>query len=104
MIILEKFSINADYDLDIMKNQSLVYVSSLILEKLEEIFDSFQPDAVFVHGDTLTTMMASIASFFKFQFFMLIGLCMEIFIHHGLKKVINFFSINLNSFFSNYFS
>lgn len=64
--VLEFFEIKPDYDLDLMKpGQNLYGLTSTIIESLEPIFEDFIPDYVFVHGDTTTTMAASISSFYS---------------------------------------
>lgn len=64
--VLDFFQIKADYDLDLMKpNQNLYSLTSEIIMGLKPVFDEFKPDYVFVHGDTTTTMAASIASFYS---------------------------------------
>jgi UDP-N-acetylglucosamine 2-epimerase (non-hydrolysing) len=63
--VLEFFEIKPDYDLDLMKpNQNLSTLTSEIILGLKPILDSFQPDYVFVHGDTTTSMAGSIAAFY----------------------------------------
>lgn len=63
--VLDFFEIIPDYDLDLMKpNQNLYSLTSDIILKLKPILEKFQPDFVYVHGDTTTTMAASIAAFY----------------------------------------
>jgi UDP-N-acetylglucosamine 2-epimerase (non-hydrolysing) len=63
--VLEFFEITPDYDLDLMKpNQNLFSLTSEIILGLKPILDNFQPDYVYVHGDTTTTMAASIAAIY----------------------------------------
>ena len=64
--VLEFFEIIPDYDLDLMKpNQNLYSLTAEIIIKLKPILEEYQPDYVYVHGDTTTTMAASIASFYS---------------------------------------
>ena len=64
--VLKFFDIQADYDLDLMKpGQNLYSLTSTIIESLKPILEEYNPDYVFVHGDTTTTMAASIASFYS---------------------------------------
>ena len=64
--VLEIFSIVPDYDLDIMRaGQDLYDLSSRILLKMRDVLDDFKPDMVFVHGDTTTASIASLAAFYK---------------------------------------
>ena len=63
--VLNFFEINPDYDLDIMKpSQNLSSLTSNIIKKLRPVLEDFKPELVFVHGDTTTTMAASLASFY----------------------------------------
>jgi UDP-N-acetylglucosamine 2-epimerase (non-hydrolysing) len=63
--VLDFFEIKPDYDLNLMKpNQDLYALTARILVELKSVLESFKPDFVFVHGDTTTTMAASIASFY----------------------------------------
>lgn len=64
--VLDFFEIKPDYDLDLMKpNQNLYTLTSDIITELKVVLEDFQPDYVYVHGDTTTTMAASIASFYS---------------------------------------
>lgn len=64
--VLALFSITPDYDLNIMRpRQSLFDLTSNILLGLEGILDQYKPDLVLVHGDTSTTLSASLAAFYK---------------------------------------
>ena len=63
--VLDFFDIQPDYDLDLMKpNQNLNTLTADIITELKPVLDDFKPDYVYVHGDTTTTMAASIASFY----------------------------------------
>ena len=63
---LKIFQIKPDYNLKIMEpNQTLFSITSKIINKLEAVLEDFGPDLVMVHGDTTTTLSASIASFIK---------------------------------------
>ncbi|MBN2980737.1 UDP-N-acetylglucosamine 2-epimerase (non-hydrolyzing) [Cohnella algarum] len=64
--VLEVFRIKPDYDLDIMQaNQTLNDISIRVLQGLEPVLREAKPDIVLVHGDTLTTFLASYASFMQ---------------------------------------
>jgi len=64
--VLNLFSIIPDYDLDIMQpGQGLTEITCRILEGLKPILESFKPDVVLVHGDTTTTIAASLAAFYQ---------------------------------------
>ena len=64
--VLDFFEIKPDYDLDLMKpGQNLYGLTADIITNLKPVLEGFDPDYVFVHGDTTTTMAASIASFYS---------------------------------------
>ena len=64
--VLNFFEIKPDYDLDLMKpGQNLYSLTSTIIESLKSVLEDFNPDYVFVHGDTTTTMAGSIAGFYS---------------------------------------
>jgi UDP-N-acetylglucosamine 2-epimerase (non-hydrolysing) len=64
--VLDFFEIIPEYDLDIMKkNQSLHSLTAAVITELKEVFDDFKPDYVLVHGDTTTTLAASLAGFYS---------------------------------------
>ena len=63
--VLHFFELQPDYDLDLMqKNQDLTTLTSRALAALKVPFEDFKPDLVLVHGDTTTTMTASLAAFY----------------------------------------
>lgn len=63
--VLRLFEITPDYDLDIMKpGQGLTEITSRILTGLKPVLETFRPDVVLVHGDTATTLSASLAAFY----------------------------------------
>lgn len=63
--VLEIFQIQPDYDLDIMApGQDLYDITSKVLLGLRDVLKDFQPEVVFVHGDTSTAMTAGLAAFF----------------------------------------
>lgn len=62
---LDFFDIKPDFDLNIMKqNQTLSMITSDILTRLDSVLNMLKPDHVFVHGDTTTTMAASLSAFY----------------------------------------
>lgn len=64
--VLHFFDITPDYDLDLMKpNQNLYSLTAEIITSLKPVLEDFIPDYVYVHGDTTTTMAASIAAFYS---------------------------------------
>lgn len=63
--VLDFFEINPDYDLDVMQpGQNLYDLTAILLKKMKTVLEAFKPDFVFVHGDTTTTMAASLAAFY----------------------------------------
>lgn len=55
-----------DADLDLMQpDQSLDALSARLVTRFGAVLDAWLPDRVLVHGDTLTTMMASLACYFR---------------------------------------
>ncbi len=64
--VLTLFAIQPDFDLNIMKpGQGLTEITCRILEGLKPVLESFRPDVVLVHGDTTTTVAASLAAFYQ---------------------------------------
>ncbi|SFC21665.1 UDP-N-Acetylglucosamine 2-epimerase [Bacillus sp. OV322] len=64
--VLTLFSIEPDYDLNIMKDrQTLVDITVKGLEGLDAVMKEAKPDIVLVHGDTTTTFAASLAAFYN---------------------------------------
>lgn len=64
--VLDLFAIEPDYDLNIMKpGQDLTDVTASILTGMREVFRQFKPDIVLVHGDTATTLAASLAAYYQ---------------------------------------
>lgn len=63
--VLGLFEIVPDYDLDLMKpGQGLFEITSGALVGLKEILAEASPDLVLVHGDTTTTLSASLAAYY----------------------------------------
>ena len=63
--VLDFFEIIPDFDLNLMKpNQNLYSLTSDIITGLKQVLEEFQPDYVYVHGDTTTTMASSLAAFY----------------------------------------
>ncbi|MEH7512321.1 UDP-N-acetylglucosamine 2-epimerase (non-hydrolyzing) [Gottfriedia acidiceleris] len=64
--VLDIFKIKPDFDLNIMKDrQTLIDVTTRGLEGLNKVMQDVKPDIVFVHGDTTTTFIASLAAFYN---------------------------------------
>ena len=63
--VLEVFGITPENDLNIMApNQDLYDITAKVLLGLREVLKDFRPDTVLVHGDTTTSMAASLAAFY----------------------------------------
>jgi UDP-N-acetylglucosamine 2-epimerase (non-hydrolysing) len=63
--VLHFFAIKPDYDLDIMEaDQSLFDISAKGLLAIKEVLQHEMPNLVVVQGDTTTTFVASLASFY----------------------------------------
>ncbi len=64
--VLELFSIKPDFDLDIMKaGQGLDHITSQVVSGMGGVLDEWKPDRILVHGDTTTTLAASLAAFYR---------------------------------------
>lgn len=64
--VLDLFEIVPDYDLDIMSpGQGLTEITSRILTGLKPVYEEVKPDVVLVHGDTSTTLAATLAAFYQ---------------------------------------
>lgn len=63
---LSFFDIKADVNLHIMKDrQTLDHITSLVLTGTGKVFDKEHPDMVLVHGDTTTTLGATLSAFYR---------------------------------------
>jgi UDP-N-acetylglucosamine 2-epimerase (non-hydrolysing) len=63
--VLDLFELTPDYDLNLMKpGQDLSDITSNVLLGLRGVFEQWQPDLVLVHGDTTTTLAASLAAYY----------------------------------------
>lgn len=63
--VLQLFAIKPDYDLNIMTaGQTLYDVTCRSLTGLRDVLAEAQPDMVLVHGDTTTTFVGALASFY----------------------------------------
>lgn len=64
--VLDIFKIKPDYDLDIMRErQTLIGITTRVLEGLDEVMKDAKPDIVLVHGDTSTTFVGALAAFYN---------------------------------------
>ncbi len=64
--VLDVFGTRVDYDLNIMKpKQTLTSITAGVLESMEGVLRSEQPDLVLVHGDTTTSFAVALAAFYQ---------------------------------------
>ncbi|WP_044263513.1 non-hydrolyzing UDP-N-acetylglucosamine 2-epimerase [Bacteroides timonensis] len=64
--VLDIFDIIPNFDLNIMKQgQDLYDVTSRVLTGMRDVLKTAQPDLVFVHGDTTTSMATALAAFYQ---------------------------------------
>jgi len=64
--VLHLFEITPYYDLNIMKQgQDLYDVTARVITGLRDVYKEANPDVVFVHGDTTTSMAAALAAFYQ---------------------------------------
>lgn len=63
---MKAFQIHADYNLHLMKqNQTLTDITVGALTKLAPIISKTKPAVILVHGDTTTTLAATLAAFYQ---------------------------------------
>lgn len=64
--VLEVFGIRPDYDLNTMRaSQDLTDVTTTVLTGLRDVLRANRPDVLLVHGDTTTTLAASLAAYYE---------------------------------------
>lgn len=64
--VLDLFHIKPNFDLDLMTpGQDLTDITSNVLLGMREVFKQWRPDWVLVHGDTTTTLAASLAAYYE---------------------------------------
>jgi UDP-N-acetylglucosamine 2-epimerase (non-hydrolysing) len=64
--VLSLFEITPDYDLNLMKpGQDLTDITSNVLLGMREVLRKWRPDYVLVHGDTTTSLGASLAAYYE---------------------------------------
>ncbi|MGY4688540.1 non-hydrolyzing UDP-N-acetylglucosamine 2-epimerase [Salibacterium sp. K-3] len=64
--VLTIFDIHPDVDLNMMTaGQTLSQITSRVMEGMDRIFKETEPDIVLVHGDTTTSMAASLTAFYN---------------------------------------
>lgn len=64
--VIHFFGIKPQYDLNLMKpGQNLYGLTAAIVEGMKPVLEDFNPEYVFVHGDTTTSMAAALAAFYS---------------------------------------
>lgn len=64
--VLRLFGIEPDYDLNVMKpGQGLTEITAAVLAGLKPVLEEYAPDLLLVHGDTTTTLSASLAAYYQ---------------------------------------
>ena len=64
--VLRLFEIEPDYDLNVMKpGQGLTEITASVLAGLKPVLEDYAPDLLLVHGDTTTTLSASLAAYYQ---------------------------------------
>jgi UDP-N-acetylglucosamine 2-epimerase (non-hydrolysing) len=64
--VVDIFKIPIHHDLDVMQaDQSLAGLSARILQRVDALLETEQPDFALVQGDTTTVLMASLACFYR---------------------------------------
>lgn len=64
--VLRLFDIEPEYDLNVMKpGQGLTEITAAVLSGLKPLLEDFAPDLMLVHGDTTTTLSATLAAYYQ---------------------------------------
>ncbi|MBP0633237.1 UDP-N-acetylglucosamine 2-epimerase (non-hydrolyzing) [Cupriavidus sp. AcVe19-1a] len=64
--VLQLFDIVPDFDLNVIsQGQSLSDITTRVLSGVHMVLDRFLPEAMLVHGDTTTTLAATLAAFYR---------------------------------------
>jgi UDP-N-acetylglucosamine 2-epimerase (non-hydrolysing) len=64
--VLSFFEIKPDYDLNLMRpNQTLYQLTANVISGMEKVIMEYNPDYIFVHGDTTTSTFAALAGFYN---------------------------------------
>ncbi len=63
--VLDLFQIKPDFDLNLMKSeQDLSDITSNVLLSMRDVYKQWTPDIILVHGDTTTTLGASLSAYY----------------------------------------
>jgi UDP-N-acetylglucosamine 2-epimerase (non-hydrolysing) len=64
--VFDLFSLKPDFDLEVMQHdQRLSALTARVVRGMDEVILTYGPDRVLVHGDTTTTMAATLAAFYQ---------------------------------------
>lgn len=64
--VLALFEIRPDIDLNLMQNgQDLTNITTRILQDVQAVLSAEEPDLILVHGDTTTTLSATLAAYYQ---------------------------------------
>lgn len=64
--VLDYFGISPDINLDVMRpNQTLSGLTSRLIEQLQSVVDTSQPDCIVAQGDTTSVMTAAMVAFYN---------------------------------------
>ncbi len=64
--VFDFFEIHPDYNLSLMtEDQPLGYLSSRILNKMNEVLDNTDPDLILIQGDTTTAFLTALSGFYR---------------------------------------
>jgi UDP-N-acetylglucosamine 2-epimerase (non-hydrolysing) len=64
--VFDLFGLQPDHDLDVMEpNQTLGGLTARLMGSLTELLESVRPDRLLVHGDTTTTMAATLCGYYQ---------------------------------------
>ena len=64
--VLNLFNLTPDFDLDIMRDgQDLTDITSRVLIELRDLFKTYKPNVILVHGDTTTAFASTLAAYYQ---------------------------------------
>ena len=64
--VFDLFGLTPDFNLDVMEpNQKLSTLTGKVIAGMEDILVQYAPEGVLVHGDTTTTMAATLAAYYR---------------------------------------
>ena len=64
--VLDLFQLSPHFDLDLMRaDQDLTDVTTNVLRGMRALFQDWKPDMILVHGDTTTTLSATLSAYYE---------------------------------------